>query len=279
MKSIQLPKESSTSKESLIEVHNYLNPVYIAKQEITLTKHTFSFLLEGQKEVITKNSTFRIDNNQFLLMKSGNCLMTEKPLNSTNQFNSVLLFFTNEELFEIIQKHNIKITPNDIPLSISPFFFDHYTKLFVESLKTIQNLSFETKNKIQKIKLEELILYLLEKNGPQFISSLVSSEETNASKFNNIIESNKLIKLSVKELAFISNMSISSFKREFFHHYKTTPNKWFLNKRLEYAAHLLKIEGKRPSDIYDEVGYENPSNFIHAFKHKFGVTPKQFQSN
>jgi AraC-like DNA-binding protein len=32
-------------------------------------------------------------------------------------------------------------------------------------------------------------------------------------------------------------------------------------------------------DIFEEIGYENLSNFIQAFKIKFGVTPKQYQSN
>jgi AraC-like DNA-binding protein len=46
---------------------------------------------------------------------------------------------------------------------------------------------------------------------------------------------------------------------------------------LERAAFLLRNKSKRASDIFEEIGYENLSNFVHAFKVKFGVTPKQFQ--
>ncbi len=74
-------------------------------------------------------------------------------------------------------------------------------------------------------------------------------------------------------------MSISKFKREFEKHFYSSPSKWFQEKRLEHAAYLLKAKSKRPSDIYKEVGYDNLSNFIQAFKMKYGVTPKQHQSS
>jgi AraC-like DNA-binding protein len=40
----------------------------------------------------------------------------------------------------------------------------------------------------------------------------------------------------------------------------------------------LRNKAIRPSDIFLEVGYETLSNFIQAFKMKFGQTPKQYQS-
>jgi len=98
-------------------------------------------------------------------------------------------------------------------------------------------------------------------------------------QFIQTIENNKLNKLTIKELSFLSNMSVSTFKREFEKNFNSSPSKWFQDKRLEQAAYLLKIKSKRPSDIFEEIGYENLSNFIQAFKTKFGVTPKQYQTN
>ena len=71
------------------------------------------------------------------------------------------------------------------------------------------------------------------------------------------------------------NINIIEFKKYF----KNSPSKWFQEKRLKHAAFLLKNKPIRPSDIYLEVGYETLSNFIQAFKMKFGQTPKQYQSN
>ena len=72
-------------------------------------------------------------------------------------------------------------------------------------------------------------------------------------------------------------MSVSTFKREFFKQYQTTPIKWFHEKRLEHIALLLRTKQTRPIDLYEAAGYENFSNFIQAFKKRYGVTPKQYQ--
>ena len=74
-------------------------------------------------------------------------------------------------------------------------------------------------------------------------------------------------------------MSVSTFKRKFEKHYTESPVKWFQNKRLEYAHHLLYKQQKSSSEIYLEVGYENLSSFIQAYKSKYGVTPKQHHKN
>ena len=123
------------------------------------------------------------------------------------------------------------------------------------------------------------MLYLVEFKGVGFLYSIINDSDNHSQRFIQTIESNQLNKLTVKELSFLLNMSVSTFKREFKKHFQSSPSKWFQEKRLEHSAFLLKNKSKRPSDIYEEIGYENLSNFIQAFKVKFGVTPKQYQSN
>ena len=115
--------------------------------------------------------------------------------------------------------------------------------------------------------------------GIKFLNLFISQKDDQEKNFLNVIENNTLNKLTLKELAFLCNMSISTFKRIFEKKFKESPIKWFQDKRLEHSAYLLKNNSKRASDIYEEIGYENLSNFIHAFKLKFGVTPKQYQQS
>ncbi|MEM9929492.1 MAG: helix-turn-helix transcriptional regulator, partial [Bacteroidota bacterium] len=79
------------------------------------------------------------------------------------------------------------------------------------------------------------------------------------------------------ELAFLCNMSLSTFKRAFARHFNTTPGKWFLEQRLAHARYLLVTQRQRPSDIFMSVGYDNLTNFIQAFRKQYGKTPKQYQ--
>ena len=128
-----------------------------------------------------------------------------------------------------------------------------------------------------QVKFEELMLYLTDVLGVAFLGSLMADVDDQDFHFQEVIENNKLNKLTLDELAFLSNMSLSTFKRRFEQQFHTSPSKWFQERRLEYSALLLRNERKRPSDIYMEIGYDSLTNFIQAFKSKYGKTPKQYQ--
>ncbi|MBT4678540.1 MAG: helix-turn-helix transcriptional regulator [Flavobacterium sp.] len=279
MNTITLPDELALNSKLSIEVYDYESTQEISKQQILLNKNTFSFLQEGTKEVFFDNSSYAINNSQFLLMKSGNCLMTEKLSNVEEYYRSVLLFFSNEDVLKFIRKFELNAPDSKNYYSTYSFSYDVFIKRFVESLLDISKLSKKIQSRILETKFEEIMLYLVEFKGVEFLYSLISNSNNEYQKFIQTIESNQLNKLTIKELSFISNMSVSKFKREFEKHFRSTPSKWFQEKRLEHAAFLLKNNSKRPSDIFEEIGYETLSNFTQAFKLKFGLTPKQYQSN
>ena len=279
MNTITLPDELALNSILSIEVYDYESTQEISKQQILLNKNTFSFLQEGTKEVFFDNSSYAINNSQFLLMKSGNCLMTEKLSNVDEYYRSVLLFFSNEDVLKFIRKFELNAPDSKNYYSTYSFSYDVFIKRFVESLLDISKLSKKIQSRILETKFEEIMLYLVEFKGVEFLYSLISNSNNEHQKFIQTIESNQLNKLTIKELSFISNMSVSTFKREFEKHFRSTPSKWFQEKRLEHAAFLLKNNSKRPSDIFEEIGYETLSNFTQAFKLKFGLTPKQYQSN
>ena len=279
MKTITLPDELNLSSSKSIMVYDYESSTEISKQQILLNKNTFSFLQEGTKEVFFDNSTYAIDNSQFLLMNSGHCLMTEKLSSDSKHYRSILFFFTNEDIFQFIRKFKLETSNPKTLYSTYSFNYDSFIKRFVDSLLDISKLSKSIQENILSVKFEEIMLYLMDIKGLDFIYSLIDNSDNQNQKFVQTIERNRLNKLTIKELSFLSNMSVSTFKREFEKNFHSSPSRWFQDKRLEHSAFLLKNESKRPSDIFEEIGYENLSNFIQAFKIKFGVTPKQFQSN
>jgi AraC-like DNA-binding protein len=279
MKIITLPDELNLNSSLSISVYDYERSKEISKQQILLNKNTFSFLQEGKKEIFFDNSSFAIDNSQFLLMKSGHYLMTEKLSNIEDYYRSILLFFSNEDVLKFIRKFELNPTYSSKLYSTYSFNYDLFIKRFADSLLDISKLSTAIQKNILDAKFEEIMLYLVEFKGVDFLYSIINNRDNNSQRFIQTIESNQLNKLTIKELSFLSNMSVSTFKREFEKHFHSSPSKWFQEKRLEHSAFLLKNKSKRPSDIYEEIGYENLSNFIQAFKMKFGITPKQYQSN
>jgi AraC-like DNA-binding protein len=279
MKTITLPDELCFNATLSIEIYDYMSAQEISKQQVLLNKNTFSFLQEGTKEVFFDNSSYSINNSQFLLMKSGHCLMTEKLPNVQECYRSILFFFSNEAVRKFIRKFELKPTDCSSYFSTYLFNYDSFIRNFVKSILDISKLSESIQKNILEVKFNEIMLYLIEVKGVDFLYSLISNTDGQTQKFIQIIENNKLNKLTIKELSFLSNMSLSTFKREFEKHFHSSPSKWFQDKRLEHSTFLLKNKSKRPSDIFEEIGYENLSNFITAFKTKYGVTPKQYQSN
>lgn len=277
MEIITLPDDLQIENSLSPSVFDYYTSQECLNQRISLRLNTFSFLLEGSKEVITNKASISIQNSDFLIMKSGHCLMTEILSSSNNHYRSILFFFSNDRLFNFLKDHKVNYSKTHDSKSVRAFKYDSFIKTFVASLADISQLDSTVKRKLLNVKFDELMLYLIETKGTDFIYDLTLAADDQSENFIHVVERNKLNRLTLKELAFLSNMSVSTFKREFQKHFDAPPIKWFHDRRLDHSAFLLKNKSKRPSDIYEEVGYESLSNFVHAFKTKFGITPKQYQ--
>lgn len=273
-----LPIDLEIDVSENLQLYDYRTFQDLLKSKITLSKHTISFLRTGVKEVIGHGYSEQINNEHFLIMKSGNCLMTEKTSNSGNIYQSILLFFEDATVLEFLEKYQLTASSNFDKKSFFVFEYDDFIFRFVNSLDSLLKLPKKTQSKLLKPKFEEIMLYLTHKYEATFLNAIVQNIDDRNSRMNIIVESNKFKKLSLEELAFLCNMSISTFKREFFKQYQNTPMKWFNEQRLQHVANLLRINQKRPIDLFEEAGYENFSNFVQAFKKQFGKTPKQYQS-
>lgn len=272
-----LPEYLNPDTSEAIQLFDYQSSNDLARSKINLTHNTFSFLQEGTKEVMTQDSPVVIENSDFLIMKSGHCLMTEKLSQESRQYRSLLLFFSDEPLARFIRKHAVATSESKSPKPIQVCQYDTFTESFIHSLQGLKQLSKPAQAKLLEVKLEEIMIYLIETQGADFMSFLTANTNDQTRNFINVVESNTLNRLTLKELAFLSNMSVSTFKRAFEKHFQESPSRWFQHKRLEHSAALLKDKSKRPTEIYEAVGYESLSNFIQAFKAKYGVTPKQYQ--
>jgi AraC-like DNA-binding protein len=271
-----LPNDLNIDTKSEVQIFDYQITNSSIKNKVMLNKNVFSFLLEGTKELITQDKATIINNDTFLLIKSGNCLMTEN-LSETNVYRSVLFFFNDDILLNLLQKNKLPkaVNPSSKPYEI--FQYDDYIHHFVKSLIKIKEYNNSLQSSLLQTKFEEILTYLLHRNGPEFFNNILTYQDSQSRHFTAVIESNKLNNLTIQELSFLCNMSISTFKRNFEQHYQTSPIKWFQEKRLEYSAYLLSIKKKRPIDIYSQIGFESLSSFTQAFKVKYNTTPKQFQ--
>ena len=124
------------------------------------------------------------------------------------------------------------------------------------------------------------MLYLCDRYPQEFLPLLASLTATSFDlPLRKVVENNVYTNLSMEELAFLCNMSLSTFKRKFEEVYGTPPARWFHLKKMQQAAFLLKHRNVKASEIHHELGYENLSSFVQAFKKEFGKTPKVYQQS
>lgn len=267
----------ATTPISMIHYHTETSSV---RNRIALEQHLFSFLLEGQKAVHYAGTTVQINPEQFLLLSAGNCLMSEKTVSESGIYQSLLISFDSHLLTDFFADHPGLATAVDQrreePLLL--FEKDDFLVTYTTSLRLLLGTGKPVTAQMQKIKLNELLLYLCD-NYPGQLQKFqnVGKLADNELLIRQAVTANIDYPVTVDELAFLCHTSLSTFKRRFADIYGTSPNKWLLEKRMEKAAQLLKKGNQKASEIYLEVGYENLSSFIQSFKQVYGVTPKQYQ--
>ena len=263
-------EESKEPKD--IFVYDFKMTNDVVKSKVNLSMNMFSFLQVGKKQVHFADTSIAVNKEQSLLLKKGNWLWTEL-LDMEAIYYCKLFFFSEKKLRDFLKKYTNNSKPYQEEIPYFVIENDAYITSFISSLSstTFTNQSFS--DALLVLKFEEIMLYLLNKYGSKFeyyLHSLISKE---VSPFKKIVESNVHSNLKLEEIAFLCNMSLSTFKRHFTTEYHTAPGKWLKDKRLQKAKELLEGGDLKASDIYLDIGYNNLSNFSVAFKNKFGISP------
>jgi AraC family transcriptional regulator, exoenzyme S synthesis regulatory protein ExsA len=129
-----------------------------------------------------------------------------------------------------------------------------------------------------KLKLRELLTSLLiSPSNPELSAYLRSLATCDTPPLPAIMEANFCHSLPLDAFAKMCHRSLSSFKREFYRCYQTTPAKWLIKRRLECAAQMLRTTRLSIIEIALECGFEEPSHFSRTFKSRFGLSPTDYR--
>ena len=259
----------------------YVQEHQVPRTKILLPYNLISFVEQGEKIVYDTNEQITISSNSFAFICSGKYLMSEKlPLNGS--YKSMMLYFEDEMLNQFFAKHAAVIqelskkTPKT-KAAFAVFDKDPFITVFLAALKMMSTKQIAFSKKILELKFEELMLHLLETCPDKILGLKYRSQESTADlQIRKAVDQNISSNLSVSELAFLCNQSISTFKRKFQKLYGENPSAYFLKKRMEIACRLLLNEN--PGEVYFKLGYQNHASFSKSFKQIYGITPSQFKS-
>lgn len=91
------------------------------------------------------------------------------------------------------------------------------------------------------------------------------------------IERDSGVELSLKSLAQEAGLSPCHFLRTFQSLTGVTPHQFVIRKRLCEAAQRLALQQAKVLDIALDCGFGDVSNFNHAFRAEFGVSPRDYR--
>jgi AraC-like DNA-binding protein len=129
---------------------------------------------------------------------------------------------------------------------------------------------------IASIKINEAISILREIDT-DIDHLLANFEEPGKIDLVTFMEKNYMFNMPLAKFGYLTGRSLSTFNRDFKKHFNTTPQKWLTQKRLELAHYEIGEKGRKPVDVYLEVGFEDLSHFSYAFKKQFGYSPTGLQ--
>jgi len=209
----------------------------------------------------------------------------ELPLNlSLNADSKVCMVFVSvEKLHHLFSSHNIRAEFLNSSKSPAKYYnqqaFSTTVRMALNQIEN-HNLSSHFENLYVLGKVYELFtLYFSESEANQKENCPFLDNEKDAKKLKEareILLENLNHPPILKELSEQSGLSEYKLKEGFKQVYGTTVYGFVLDKKLEMAREKLEKGELQVKDISYEIGYENPSHFISAFKKKYGITPKQF---
>lgn len=248
------------------------------KGKSILKRNAFSMVVNGTKTMYFAEKTVQIHSNEIHLLTAGNCIATVN-IADNNPFESILIFFDNNVLLNFHKNHSHIISKlrNNInnKQEYIDFQKDDFIKNFIQSLFLILKNKNQPSDEMKNLKVQELFLYLLENDTDKFLSfknhQNISDSEF---KIKKVIAANTNNNLTIGELAFLCDMSASTFKRHFKKIYNSSPIDWNHKQRMKLASKMLLNE--KPSEVWHKLGFDTHTGFTKSFKKHFGILPKDF---
>jgi AraC-like DNA-binding protein len=264
----------STNTPSDLILNNLLySCVYEKKRsnEQFVPEHTFGFMMAGETHLYTPDTRI-IAEGVIGLVRRNQLVKAVKVPPPAGMFRSISIFLPQDLLRRYSAENNITAGG---PYTGDPLLFlakDAFLEGYFNSLLPYFSQPAHFSKALADLKTKEAIELLLQHNY-QLKDLLFDFSEPHKIDLEAFMLQNYMFNVPVSRFARLTGRSVAGFKRDFEKIFKGPPGQWLTQKRLSEAYYLLKEKGRKPSDVYLDVGFENLSHFSFAFKKTYGVAP------
>lgn len=239
------------------------------------------YVLSGKKTYKTVNGEWTLAPGQMLYLKKGAEIIHQY----FDDEYCMLGFFLSDELIretyeEIRGKAPLKLntTVDTLDFTAAEVQPSNFLEAFFHSMLNYFRGKDRPPDHILVLKLKELLITLMNCD-PVLTAYFNSITDTGRPSLPQIMEKNFCFNLGLEDYADLTHRSLSSFKRDFREHYKESPGKWLLKRRVHYAAHLIANSSMILTQVAFESGFEDLSHFSRAFKNIMGTSPSDYKKS
>lgn len=234
------------------------------------------YMIEGQFNLKMNHQLHIIPEGGFCLIRKytyGTCFKTW----GENQKGARMIAFVLQDEFIKDMLKNVtsdEIEEKDVPQVVS-MQQTPLLKGLVNSLAAYFEGNLELDKEIVKLKTIEALMALLQANENirYTLKDFSIPERADLVQFMN---HNYMYNFPLHKFAMMSGRSLSTFHRDFKSVFKQSPHKWIMQQRLNLAKNLMQ-RGKKASEIYLDVGFEDLAHFSKRFKNSFGMNPSEIK--
>ncbi|SRR5260221_2018771 len=249
---------------------------YTEKSRVTeqfVHEHSFTHLVQGSIAFYVAGSRREYHAGDTLLVKRNQLAKATKLPPEGGVFKSISIRLDQESLRSFSAEQGVYVTGPYRGESIILLKQDIFCKSFFESLSPYFSVPQEDIDEsLRKLKVKEAIL-LLSRLNKGIKDLLFDFSEPGKIDLEEFMSKHFAFNVEMKQFAYLTGRSLATFKRDFEKIFHIPPGRWLQQKRLEQAYYLIREQGKKPSDVYLEVGFEDLSHFSFAFKKEFGKAP------
>lgn len=246
----------------------------IFERQSYVSMYGISIVIQGQQRIIEDSGTIlTVNPGEIGIIRKGLYTVTD-ILPTGKNFQSYHIFLSEQALKDALNTYGITTSQGDNQTFFkiqAPEILKGYFG-FLQSIQTAPEFA----SRIFSLKIKEFFGLLLNEN-PSIADKLAGILNQPSKNLQGFMEEHYSKPLSIKDYASLTGRSESTFRREFKLKYGIAPRKWIINKRMEKAQKLLKGADFSVNEVAMEVGYDNVSHFIKAYKNSFGETPGNHQ--
>jgi AraC family transcriptional regulator, exoenzyme S synthesis regulatory protein ExsA len=235
-------------------------------------EHALGYIMQGESHFMTNDGTRIAPQGSMGMVRRNQLVKTVKVPPDGGEFKSINILLSQEFLRKYAADHKIEPVgryngEGMIPMPNDPFLLGYFHSLlpyFSQNVQPSESMcELKTKEAVE-------ILLSIDPNLKYFLFDFSEPYKIDLEAFMN---KNFTYNVPAEQFAKLTGRSLASFKRDFEKIFNTPPGQWLQKKRLAEAYYLITRKGRKVSEVYLDVGFENLSHFSYAFKKAYGVAP------